>query len=473
MWLSCYWIEFVTHEFFRRQVLFAGLPDAELAWLAGEAEPVALKKGDRLMEEGTPGDALYIIIDGELQVTKRAGDKDVALAVRSAGEVIGEIALLDDAPHTATVRALQDSHLYKINRDTFNELLHSHPSATLAILRTVTARLRNTEAMLRQNEKMAALGTLSAGLAHELNNPAAAARRSAEQLRRALANLQQAMMDVGALKLAAAQVHTLRQLQAEMTQRAAAPARLDPLTRSDRESTLQTWLEERQVAEAWELAPALVAFSWDISSLEKITQDFLAEQAPIILCWLGNSAMAYAVLGEIAHSAERISEIVKAVKSYSFLDQAPVQAIDVQEGLENTLVMLRYKLKEGIQVTRDYAPNLPLIDAYGSELNQVWTNLIDNACDALQGKGELKIKTYRQDEHVVVEITDNGPGIPAAIQPRLFEAFFTTKPPGIGTGMGLHVSYNIIQKHRGAIHLTSQPGATTFQVTLPLHLNAG
>lgn len=460
----------MSTDFFRRQVLFAGLADTEIDWLALESERIALKKGDWLMEEGKPGDALYIIIDGELQVTKRAGEKDVVLAMRGSGDVIGEIALLDDAPHSASVRALQDSHLYKISRDTFNELIRSHPSATLAILRTVTARLRNTEAMLRQNEKMAALGTLSAGLAHELNNPAAAARRSADQLRHALTNLQKSTADVGALNLDERQVKALMMLRDETARRAASPAQLDPLMRSDREGEMQTWLEDLKVDEAWELAPALVSFGWDISSLQNITQDFSATQSPIIICWLGNSSIAYSLLGEIAHSAERISEIVKAVKSYSFLDQAPVQEIDVHEGLENTLVMLRHKLKEGIQVTRDYAPDLPRIEAYGSELNQVWTNIIDNACDAMQGKGELRIKTYRQDECVVVEITDNGPGIPEAIQSRIFEAFFTTKPPGVGTGMGMHISYNIIQKHRGSIHLTSQPGATTFQVVLSIQL---
>jgi signal transduction histidine kinase len=192
---------------------------------------------------------------------------------------------------------------------------------------------------------------------------------------------------------------------------------------------------------------------------------------PVIVRWLGNSALIFSLLGEIAQSSERISEIVKAVKSYSYLDQAPVQEIDIHEGLENTLVILRHKLKEGIHITRDYATNLPHIEAYGSELNQVWTNLIDNACDAMKGKGELGIKTYLQNDHVIVEITDNGSGIPESIQPRIFEAFYTTKPPGVGTGLGLHISYNIIQKHHGTIHVTSQPGATTFQVTLPIRLN--
>jgi signal transduction histidine kinase len=342
----------------------------------------------------------------------------------------------------------------------------------LAILRTVTERLRNTEAMLRQSEKMAALGTLSAGLAHELNNPAAAAKRSAAQLRDTLVEWQHAAGELAVQPLDARQKESLNAVRGEMATRAIAPVDLDPLTRSDHENVLQEWLERHGMDEAWRIAPSLVAFGWDVEEIKRLG-DVFGEHLPALVRWLGVGYLVYALLGEVGQSAERISEIVKAVKSYSYLDQAPIQQVDVREGLENTLVILRHKLKDGVRVTRDFAPSLPLIEAYGSELNQVWTNIIDNAIDAMQGKGELRLRTYQKDECVVVEITDNGPGIPPEILPRLFEPFFTTKPPGVGTGLGLHISYNIIQKHQGRITIDSKPGATTFRVSLPIALKKG
>ena len=470
-------------EALRHQLLFAGLSEQDIDWLASKAEEVTVPVGSYLMREGESGDALYIVVEGEFEVTKRSGSQDVVLAMRGAGELFGEMSLLDQAPHSASVRAVQPSHLFKVSGDVFRELLATKPQATLAILRTVTSRLRNTEAMLRQNEKMAALGTLSAGLAHELNNPAAAAKRSAAQLRDTLVEWQRAAAELTALALDARQREAVNALRAEMATRAAAPVQLDPLTRSDRESEVQTWMEERGIDRAWEFAPAPVAFGWDASALGKLGDAF-GEKVGAVAQWLGVGYSVYALLDEVSASAERISEIVRAVKSYSYLDQAPIQQVDVHEGLENTLIILRHKLKNGVHVTRDYAPDLPRIEAHGSELNQVWTNIIDNAIDAMhpqrqlpeqrtlgvQGKGELALRTYRKKECVIVEITDNGPGIPPEIRERIFEPFFTTKPPGIGTGLGLHISYNIVEKHRGQISVDSKPGETTFRVSLPIQL---
>jgi signal transduction histidine kinase len=460
----------MNQELIRKQLLFAGLSEQDIEWLGKMAEPVNVSAGEYLMREGEPGDSLYLVMDGKFEVTKRSGNSEVVLAVRGAGEVFGEMSLLEQRPRSASARALTDSTLVKVSHAVFNQLLQTNPAATLAILRTVIARLRETEAMLRQNEKMASLGTLAAGLAHELNNPAAAAKRSSAQLRDLVSEWHRCTAELGMLGLTAAQNEILDTLREEMVVRSLAPAILDPLTRSDREGELQTWLEHHHIEQAWEIAPVLVGFDWNANNVERLSENFSPAQFAVVMRWLCVGCSIYALLDEVNKSAERISEIVKAVKSYSFLDQAPIQNIDVREGIENTLVILRNKLKEGIRITREYAANLPLIEAYGSELNQVWTNLIDNAIDAMQGKGELKIKTYRTDECVVVEITDDGPGIPAEIQSRIFEAFFTTKPPGIGTGLGLHISYNIIQRHRGTIQLTSQPGATTFQVKLPFQL---
>lgn len=459
-------------DFLRKQLLFAGLSQDDLIWLELMSESVSISAGEYLMREGGEGDGLYIASEGEFEVVKRSGNQDVAIAVRGPGEIFGEMSLLDSTPHSASVRALKDGHLYKISGAVFRDLLATRPQATLAILRTVTDRLRHTEAMLRQSEKMAALGTLSAGLAHELNNPAAAAKRSAAHLRRALEEWQHWTSELDRAAFDPGQRQALQTLRDEIATRAASPGNLDPLTRSDREGDLQAWLEERGVDRAWELAPSLVAFGWDTHALEDIGKTFGA-QADVVARWLGSGCSVYALLDEVSQSAERISEIVQAVKSYSYLDQAPIQQVDVHEGLENTLVILRHKLKDGVHVARNYAQDLPRIEAYGSELNQVWTNILDNAIDAMHGKGELRLRTYRKDDHVVVEITDNGPGIPPEIQSRIFEPFFTTKPPGIGTGLGLHISYNIIEKHRGQIKVDSKPGATTFQVTLPIQLKQG
>jgi len=459
-------------DFLRKQLLFAGLSEEDLIWLELMSQPVSISAGEYLMREGGPGDGLYIASEGEFEVVKRSGNQDVPIAVRGPGEIFGEMSLLDGTPHSASVRALKDSHLFKISGAVFRDLLATRPQATLVILRTVTEHLRHTEAMLRQNEKMAALGTLSAGLAHELNNPAAAAKRSAAQLRDALVEWQRAAAELVALTLDARQKESLNTLRGEMATRANAPVKLDPLTRSDREDTFQEWLERRGVDEAWQIAPSLVTFGWDAKRMEELDGVF-GVHLPVVIRWLGVGYSVYALLDEVSQSTERISEIVKAVKSYAYLDQAPIQQVDVHEGLENTLVILRHKLKEGIRVTRDFAPNLPRLEAYGSELNQVWTNIIDNAIDAMQGKGELRLRTYRKDECVVVEVADNGPGIPAEIQPRVFEPFFTTKPPGIGTGLGLHISYNIIEKHQGQIKIDSRPDETIFQVSLPIQLRRG
>lgn len=459
-------------DFLRRLPLFAGLNDQDLQRLLDMAEPVTIQAGELLIEEGTPGDACYIVLDGEFEVTKRSGQQDVIIAIRGAGEVMGEMSLLNQSPRSASVRALRQSHLLKVDQKAFQELLSTSPSATLAILGTVIERLRNTESVLRQNEKMAALGTLTAGLAHELNNPAAAVQRSTAQMRDALAKLQRWSAELHKLNLEPWQVVTVNQLRSEMIQRAAQPVSLDPLARSNRESELQDWLEERGIAGAWELAPVLVSYGWDAPALASLCGDFSDDALCVLLSWLGVGYTVYALLEEVSQSAGRIAETVKAIKAYSYLDQAPVQNVDVHQGLENTLIILKHKLKGGIQVMRDYAPDLPRIEAYASELNQVWTNIIDNAIDAMQRQGMLHLRTYRQgEEAVIVEITDNGPGIPLEIQPRIFEPFFTTKPPGVGMGLGLHITYNIVvNKHRGQIKVTSRPGETCFQVTLPVRL---
>jgi signal transduction histidine kinase len=470
----------MSKDFLRNLPLFAGLSDEDLSRLCDMAETVTVRAGEVLMEEGSLGDALFVILDGSFEITKRARERDLWIANRGPGEMLGELSVLEETPRSATVRAATDCHLVKICRADFQQLLTKSSTAAVAMLRTVTARLRNTELMLRQSEKMAALGTLSAGLAHELNNPAAAVRRSATQLRESLAGLQRHAAGLGALDPSPEAMAVVNTLRMELPQRAASPAKFDPLARSDLEGEVSDWLDEQGVEEPWELAPAIVALGWRAADLGALVEPFTATQKPVFLCWLATACTVYALLDEVGQGAGRISEIVQAVKSYSYLDQAPVQLVDVHEGLENTLVILRHKLRGGVTVAKEYAADLPRIEAYASELNQVWTNLIDNAIDAMDGRGEMRIRTYGrarpadggEHQEVVVEISDNGPGISPELQSRIFDAFFTTKEPGKGTGLGLHITYNIVvNQHHGEIKVESQPGQTTFRVILPVQLN--
>ena len=457
-------------EFLRRLPLFAGLTEPDLEQLHAQARFLDLPAHHLLIEEGTPGDALYVLIDGALEVTKRSGAHDVKLDVREPGEVVGEMSLLDNAPRAASVRTLGASRVLMIAKTDFERVLKSNSSAALAILHTVTQRLRQNEALLHEKEKMAGLGTLAAGLAHELNNPAAAVRRASAQLRELLLKWQRAMSALDALELDQHQQQHVAELRNSMARRAVEPHDLDPLARSDREGEVETWLDAHGIDNAWELAPTLVGFGWVPADFEHLAEHFDPAQIGTLAESLGTGSAVYSLLDEVAKGAERISEIVKAVKSYSYLDRAPVQAVDVHEGLDNTLVILRHKLKNNIRIVREYAPDLPRIEAYAGELNQVWTNILDNAVDALNGQGEIKLHTQLDGDHVIVELIDNGPGVPPEIQSRVFEAFFTTKPPGVGTGLGLNIAYNIVHKHYGDIQLNSQPGCTIFRVRLPLVL---
>jgi signal transduction histidine kinase len=460
----------VTKDFLRRQPLFSGLSEDDLERLYHMAEPLFIPAGRRFIQEGEPGDTLYILLDGEVEVSKRQGGQDVVLALRGPGEFFGEMSLLDGAPRNASLDTTKDSHLLAVSQSAFQTLLTCSASAPLSMLHTVTTRLRSTQSMLMQHEKMAALGTLSAGLAHELNNPAAAIRRNAGTLREALPRLERFTDALGGLELSADGSATVERLRAEATARASSPPPSDPLAVSDREDELQDWLADRGIEDAWQIAPVLASFGWERDELEDLEETLSDDEVAVVVPWLAARASTEELLAQIGTSAEAISEVVKAVKSYSYLDQAPVQDVDVQASLESTLVILKHKTREGVRIIREYADDLPKIEAYGSELNQVWTNLIDNAIDAMHGHGEIAIRTSRTEDSVVVQIIDNGPGIPPEIQGRIFEPFFTTKGVGAGTGLGLHIAYNIVERHHGRIEVHSQPGRTEFKITLQLHL---
>jgi signal transduction histidine kinase len=325
------------------------------------------------------------------------------------------------------------------------------------------------EVMLRQSERLATLGRLSAGMAHELNNPTSVARQGAEQLRTTIEQLERARFALGNADLTSEQSELIAKLEEEAESRSKQPSELDPIERSDLEQEVEDWLDKNGIEDPWQHASVLVTMGLCSAELEDLTGCFDAEMTPIVIDYFSSKFTAYTLLEEIGHGTERIAEIVKALKGYSYMDQAPVQDIDVREGLNDTLVMLSAKLKKGIKVERDFTDDLPRIEGFGSELNQVWTNIIDNAVGAMDGEGVLELRAYQDGGWVVVEIADNGPGIPADAQDKIFDPFFTTKAPGEGTGLGLNISHGIVvEKHAGHITVNSKPGATRFCIKLPL-----
>jgi signal transduction histidine kinase len=433
----------------RATPIFSEVPDEHLRRLAEQAIPMSLREGDFLIVEGDQADDMFVIVSGEFEVTKRSGTSEIPLARVGPGAIQGELAALERGNRMASVRAATDAEVLRIPYLALRDLLSGGPDAALSIVRTVIGRLRGMEATLRQREKLAGLGTLAAGLAHELNNPAAAIRRSVDALDQAVA-----------ARNALHPPHSLTLL------RPAGRAPLDALDRADAVDEIDDLIGDT------EMAAALVDAGWTTDELRGAFAGMEPAAAHEAASWLAATATVETLIGEVRMAGERISEIVGAVKSYAYLDQAPVQRIDVRKGLDDTLVILRHKLKEGgIEVTREYDPDLPEIEAWGSELNQVWTNLIDNAADAMDGHGAISIQAKRFDaDEVQVTICDTGPGIPPDVASKIFEPFFTTKPPGIGSGLGLHISHNVVVRHGGRIDLESEPGSTCFIVTLPMTL---
>jgi signal transduction histidine kinase len=424
-------------ERLRDTPLFGGLDEGQLLRLVEMGEIIDLGPGDHLIREGEEADALYVVLEGELDVTKRSGRSQIPVARVGPGSLQGEIAALEGGRRLASVHAVTPAEVLRIPVRAVRELLSSGPDVALAVIRTAVARLRSLESTLREREKLAGLGTLAAGLAHELNNPAAAAKRATESLGEAIR-------------------------VAERLPHPSPPPQPPPggppasaLDRSDRiEEVMRVGLDSEQAA-------ALVAAGWTVGSL--------AEHPREVLPWLAADASVHGLLGELSMAIGRMSEIVGAVKGYAYLDQAPLQRVDVRVGLEQTLVILRHRLRDGIEVRRDFGDEVPEIEAYASELNQVWTNLVDNAIDAMDGRGTLTVRASPDPsgEGVVVEICDTGPGVPDEIRQRLFEPFFTTKPPGKGTGLGLHITHNVVARHGGRIEVESSPQGTCFVVSLP------
>ncbi|HEX7123889.1 MAG TPA: sensor histidine kinase [Gemmatimonadaceae bacterium] len=343
--------------------------------------------------------------------------------------------------------------------------------AGVAIFGSEVTDQRLLEDALRKAQKMATLGSLAAGVAHELNNPAAAAQRGAGQLRAAFAALQDASADLARLSLTPERAAALLELVKQDRDRSAKAMHIDPLTRSDLEQHVEGWLEEHGIPDPWEIGPALVSLAYDRGELARLAAEW-GDDMPTVLTWIGRAQPVLALAREIEEATRRIADIVSALRTYSFQGRAnQVRTVDVREGIESTLIILRSKLKRGIEVVREYEPDLPSIETRGGDLNQVWTNLIDNAADALDGSGRLVIRARRDGEHVVVEVEDDGPGMPEDVLQCIFEPFFTTKDAGKGTGLGLPTTRSIVvDGHGGTIDVSSVPGRTRFTVRLPIRL---
>ena len=444
---------------------FADLPDEQITWFLSQTQEVHLKAGDTYVRQGDPADWMFVILEGQFQWRGEFGGETVVLPGKP-GDVTGVLPFSRMKQFTVTGRAITDGRVLKYPAALFPELVQKMPELTTRLVGLMSDRIREATRIEQQRDRLASLGKLSAGLAHELNNPASAAKRATSQLREILIKIKAASLELGRRDLTSAQKAEIEKLEASFTQKDVIPP--DALTVSDLEDQIDSLLRSHGQNDLWQLAADLARKNIKPEVLESLFATLDADTARAALVRIAASVEVASLLHEIESSTSRISDLVLAIKEYTHMDQAPVQNVDIVKSLETTLTILNHKLKQGVAVQRDYQ-NVPfLVNSFGSELNQVWTNIIDNAIDAMHGKGELRVRTYREDTCVVVEIGDNGPGISREVQPHIFEPFFTTKGVGEGTGLGLDTVQRIVKKHRGSIQVTSKPGDTRFQVWLPL-----
>ena len=450
--------------------LFQHLPQTKIDWVCDRASPINLTKGDILVKEGEPPRGFFIILAGSIGISRLSNGVAMPIGQHDAPAFVGEIPVLTDLPIPVTLCALSDCRIYKLSGEDFLELLHECRDFERTIFRTVQTRIKGLESFIQNREKMAALGNLAAGLAHELNNPAAALVRALKDVTPALLELQRMNLVYGQRNVD--EEHTQQWLEVrDRGYEAIIHNHLDSLTLSDREEDLLDWLEDYGVEDAWKLAEPLAAGDITPAILDTLMdrwRDDSTELRDIGIRWLALSFDVMSMIQAGLRGAERISALIGSMKSYSHLDRGAQQIVDVHEGIEDTLRLFSYKLKKGIEIRRAYDRNIPKIPAYGSELNQVWTNLIDNAIDAMDGEGEIEITSSSCDDRVVVTISDSGSGIPDEVRSRIFEPFFTTKPVGKGSGLGLDIVRRVVEnRHQGTISCQSKPGKTSFTITLP------
>lgn len=454
-----------TLQLLRRVPVFEGLPEDQLDWFLSRSQALEIKPGETYAHQGAPADAMFVVLEGEVQGRGELAGDTVILPI-PAGSVTGILPFSRMKNFTLGGRAVTEARLLRFPASLFPELVQKSPELATRLVGLMSDRIRETTRFEQQRDRLAALGKLSAGLAHELNNPASAAKRASSQLRDLLKRVRDASHELGKFDLTPAQRAEIERLEASLTQTSSSP--LDPLAASDLEDQLDSLLRSHGQNDMWQLAADLARRNFRPEALEQLFLNLEADTARAALVRISTSLEISGLLNEIESSASRISDLVRAIKEYTFMDQAPLQNVDVVKTLENTLIILNHKLKHGVTVRRDYRDTSLSVNSFGSELSQVWTNLIDNAIDAMGGQGELHVRAYRDDNCAVVEIADNGPGISPEVMPHIYEPFFTTKGVGEGTGLGLDTVKRIIRKHHGTIQVRSKPGDTCFQVWLPV-----
>jgi signal transduction histidine kinase len=449
--------------------LFTGLTDDQLAELAAGGDEVPFEPGDVLFTEGEHADEWWVVLAGSLELVRKVGQEDVVVARMDVpGRWAGGFRAWDDAGiYLATGRAATPGRVLRLDAPRLRELVNHWFPLAGHLMGGLHRTARSIESTVRQRDALVTLGTLAAGLAHEINNPAAAASRTVDDLRRVWEAQLEALTGLAHDDITAAQFAALDDLRRATV----APDPVDALVLADRESDLATWLEAHGVAEGWRLASALVAGGMDLEWCERAHAALGDRALKPGLEWVSATTSSMSMLSELKDAVRRISELVAAVRSYSQLDRASQQRTDIRDGLESTLTMLAHKLRTGVTVIREYA-DLPQIDTYPGELNQVWTNLIDNALDAMDGTGSLTVRTRLEAEWVVVEVADTGCGMPPEVVARAFEPFFTTKDVGKGTGLGLDIARRIIvERHGGLLDIDSPAPdgkGTVMRVSLPL-----
>ena len=448
-----------------RVPVFADLPEDQIAWFLSQSQEQVLDPGDAYIRQGDPAENMFVVLEGDFQARGEINGETFAFPVK-AGDVTGVLPFSRMKKTPITGRAISHGRLLRFPSAQFPELVQKMPELATRLVALMSDRIRETTRFEQQRDRLASLGKLSAGLAHELNNPASAARRAASQLSDILKKIKSASLELGRRDLTSSQKAEIERMEASFTQPDVVPP--DALTISDLEDQIDSLFRSHGQNDLWMLAAALARRNITPQALESLFASLEADTARAALVRIAASVEVATLLHEIESSTSRISDLVGAIKEYTYMDQAAVQNVDIVKSLETTLTILNHKLKQGVAVQRDYQRVPLLVNSFGSELNQVWTNLIDNAIDAMGGKGELRVRTYRDDACVVVEIGDNGPGISAEVEPHIFEPFFTTKGVGQGTGLGLDTVQRIVKKHRGSIQVNSKPGDTRFQVWLPL-----
>jgi signal transduction histidine kinase len=460
----------------RTLFLFEKLTDEQLDWIAAHGCTMHMPAGGLVIREGDPADQFFVLLSGTIALTRKVGQDDVeTVRTEQRGVYMGatQSYLRDDGTprrYMASMRALDDADFFVMAAADFGHMMREWFPMAIHLLEGLVLGMRNTQAAVGERQRLAALGALSAGLMHELNNPAAAASRATAVLRQRVGAMRHKLGMLAAGKVPPDRLVALVQLQEDVIEKAAKAPVLTVMQVADREDELGEWMDERDVTGGWDLAPVFAQAGIDLDCLNEIEARSgppeLLDQA---IHWIGYALETEQLMTDIEDATGRVSSLVSAAKQYSQMDRAAHQWIDVHSGLDSTLIMLNHKIGDGVTVVKDYDRSLPQIPAHPAELNQVWTNLIDNAVQAMHGVGTLTIKTYREDDHVIVSVGDTGPGVPADLKKRVFEPFFTTKPVGEGTGLGLDISYRIVTNgHGGDIRLDSEPGDTRFQVRLPV-----